>query len=361
MKKPVDFVFAPQIVAIDGAHVADVVPGTQQPVSFAQGAPQQNDASLDDFTVDGIGGFPQRLDKYVQNGRVLGKMLSQIRNLPFLVATVIVKAGIEMVVQPLPEQRRQGAVKMGAELFAFPPEIGTQKQFRGLGKFRGRPPAAVLEVHFREQLPGGPRLKPLFERRRIRRKRFFELSPVTGGRFVNLRPLHQPQPLDAPQDLEQSGTFGDLALLGQVRAGEDRFFLRRHEDEQRPAGVAKHDLRHGAGGQREMRHVVAVGQHGNEVVVEHSDDLWFLEIGLHHVAPAAAVVDQTQAERTVKRRGAPKSFRVPLPPADGAFSHSSCKRIDASPIHFISSHSSGNSLRFSMTCEAPLSFSAVAS
>ena len=111
-----------------------------------------------------------------------------------------------------------------------------------------------------------------------------------------------PQVGDADQQRAEAGPA--VFVLGrEVRAGEERLLVRGQEHGHRPAAVP---LVHGQGGRHvdvvQVRALLAVDLHGDEVLVHEGGDVLVLErLALHHVAPVARRVADAEQDRLVLR------------------------------------------------------------
>ena len=135
-------------------------------------------------------------------------------------------------------------------------------------------------------------------------------------RVQRLAALLRPQLLDPRHKVDQT----DPAVPGfprEVRAGEERVPVRRHDDRQGPATVACHHLGH--------RHVdlvyvgalLTIDLYAHERVVQEPCDVSILErLALHHVAPVAGGVAYGEEDRPVFTSGGLESVLAPRVPVD---------------------------------------------
>ncbi len=189
---------------------------------------------------------------------------------------------------------------------------------RGLRELRRRPEAAEALVVDRAQVLDGAVQIRLADGllARLEPAGAGELFAQAVGALADLLAVLLPGLRDRLQDLGP-GRHAMTRLRGEVGAAVERDLLGREEDVERPAAATRHPL-HGLHVERvDVRALLAVDLHADEVLVHHRRRRRVLEgLPLHHVAPVAGGVADRHEHRHVARGGVGERLLAPRPPVD---------------------------------------------
>ncbi len=228
--------------------------------------------------------------------RVVVEHLLEVRDGPGRVGRVAREAPAELVVDPARGHRRE-RVARHRRLPAAQQELDDG----GGGELRWAAPAAVRAVEVRAQ----PLLRGL-ERRGIERvggrpkqRAADEPRGELLAHRADLAALPGPGAGDRPEHLWPARRAVPR-LRREVGAAVEGRLVRGEEDVERPAALARHGL-HGFHGDRvDVRALLPVHLHADEVLVHERRDLRILEaLALHDVAPVAGGVADGHQERPI--------------------------------------------------------------
>ena len=235
--------------------------------------------------------------------RLIIKHLFKVRNQPFPIRAVAVKAVSELIEDPAPAHGPEGSLRHPDRLPlpASLPVPEQEQQLMGHRKFRGIPESAELLIVLIPKFPEG--FGEEFLTRGFSTSRYG--LPENRQRPGRLRfdpfPLRPPE-FDNPRDQLDEPFSAPPALLRNVGGRKEGAPLRRHDDGQRPSPAPGHYLADPHVNPVDIRPLLAIHLDANESPVQKRGCLFILEgfVG-HDMAPMAGGISDRQEDRLVLR------------------------------------------------------------
>ena len=257
--------------------------------------------------------------------RVVIEHLLEVRHGPRRVNAVAVEPAGELVADPshrhaverVGENRIDGCG--GRVVGGRGAHVQQEQQVRGLGKLGGGSKPAVESVELLQEFRDGPLDMRRADGRRLAagaQARPHRLGKPRGllYHFLTLLAPRRRDRLDHVR--ERRHVHRVLGPGGEVRAAPERAQrVRIDEHAHRPPAVPRHELRRGHVDLVDVRALLAVHLDADEALIEHRGDVGVLEaLALHHVAPVAGRVADTQEDRHVAAAGLGERVVAPREP-----------------------------------------------